>query len=126
MSYDYEEFDDDNTMDYRFSTNRKSYFNDDEDDDFADDAKLMKSMDGDLAGYFSDARVFAPKKSAAQKKAKKPQPYKNGEKVIVNGKEGTVVYGPYEVNKKKMYEIELVDGDLISTDDKHISPVECK
>ena len=36
--------------------------------------------------------------------------------------EGTIIYGPYESNKKQMYEVELANGDLISIDDKHMRP----
>lgn len=125
MNYDRydDEFDDDLTMDHK----AHSYysFDDEEDEDEAsDEARLMKSIDGDLAGYFSDARMFAPKKMTNNMK-KKPKKivYKNGDQVIVANKgNGSIIYGPYEVNKKQMYEVELANGDLISIDDKHLQP----
>ena len=89
-----------------------------EEDDELNDNKLANDMDDDLAEYFSDARMM-PKKTSKKKKAKVV--YKTGDEVTTKQGKGHIIYGPYEVNKKQMYEIELDSGDLISLDDKHIS-----
>ena len=117
-----DEFDDDLTMDHKSSY--YSFDDEDDEDEASDEAQLMKSMDGDLAGYFSDARMFTPKKMTnSMKKKPKKIIYKNGDQVIVTNKgNGSIIYGPYEVNKKQMYEVELANGDLISIDDKHLQP----
>ena len=116
--YDYAN-DDDNIMDMK---GVRSYNFDDEDYEENDDYKLVSNMDNDLAGYFSDARVFAKKTTSTKKKQKqKTSSYKIGDKVTVKGVKGSIIFGPYEVDKKKMYEIELDNGELISIDDKKIN-----
>lgn len=108
-------------------------FDDDEEDnditanEEADvDADLMKSMDNDLAGYFSDARLFAPKKKLVDTMKKKPKRviHKAGARIntTINKQNvtGIVLFGPYESNKKQMYQLELDSGEIIEAEEKKI------
>ena len=85
-------------------------------------------VDDDLAGYFADARSFSNKKKPEDQVKKKPKKiiYKAGDLVKIafnrTTKYGTILFGPYEMNKKQMYQIELDDTqELFETDDKHLS-----
>lgn len=144
--YDYDKYDESYKEDYHdayytdesyddpsYQNNLKksidTIFDDDEElenNDNESDEKLMKSMDNDLAGYFSDARLFAPKKKLVDTMKKKPKRiiHKAGTKVIASINRqvvnGTVLFGPYESNKKQMYQIELESGDLAEIDEKKI------
>lgn len=105
-------------------------FNDDEEDELNEsDNKLINAMDNDLAGYFSDARLFAPKKKMVDTMKKKPKRifHKAEAKVIVSINRQTlnakVLFGPYESNKKQVYQLELDTGELAEIDEKKIKPV---
>lgn len=106
------------------SYNEKKFVTDDlyEEEDSDDDSRLMNNMDDDLAEYFSDARML-PKKTASttMKKKKNKIIFKTGDKVECKEGTGSILYGPYDVDAKKMYEIELDNGNIISIDEKHIS-----
>ena len=93
-----------------------------EEEESEDDSRLMNNMDDDLAEYFSDARML-PKKtsSTTMKKKKNKVVFKTGDKIECKEGTGSILYGPYDVDTKKMYEIELDNGNIISIDEKHIS-----
>lgn len=108
------------------------YDNDRYDDNYNDENYIDEniqntdlSIDEDLAGYFNDARLFSMKAEDENVK-KKPKRiiYKIDDKVIISMNKtkvkGQVLFGPYDVNKKQMYQIELEDGQLIEADDKHL------
>lgn len=108
-------------------------FNDDEDEEAMTstandnaDNDLLQSVDDDLAGYFSDARLFAPKKKMVDTMKKKPKRiiHKAGAKVnaTVNKQAvtGIILFGPYESNKKQMYQLELDSGEIIEAEEKKI------
>ena len=111
-----------------YSSKKKSFYDEEENDEDNDDSeKLAETMDNDLAGYFSDARLFSsPKKKMGDTIKKKPKKivYKAGEKIVVSANRaqnvGHILFGPYEANKKQMYQIELETGELVEADDKHI------
>ena len=153
MDYEqYEDFNDNDYINYKddneFSTdyyddpsyqktNKKSIndiFNDDEDDEEegenSENNTLENTMDNDLAGYFSDARLFAPKKKMTDTMKKKPKRifHKAGAQVTATINRQTVnakvLFGPYESNKKQVYQLELDNGDLAEVDEKKIKPVE--
>lgn len=107
-------------------------YNDDRYDDYNDENYIDEniqntdlSIDEDLAGYFNDARLFSMKAEDENVK-KKPKKiiYKIDDKVIISMNKtkvkGQILFGPYDVNKKQMYQIELEDGQLIESDDKHL------
>lgn len=130
-SYDNDEYGNnyDNDEYNYYGKNKKSYsFDEGEEnaeDELDDDSALAKNIDDDLADYFSDARIFSTKKNndSTKKRAKKIV-YKTDDKIIamINKEKnnGIILFGPYEVNKKQMYQIELDSGDIIEADDKHI------
>ena len=95
---------------------------DSEDDD--DDSSLMHTVDNDLAGYFSDARLGMPKKKMVDTMKKKPKriTYKAGDQVTatINRQTvtGTILFGPYESNKKQMYQLELDNGEIAEAEEK--------
>lgn len=107
----------------------KEEYNYEEDKDYYASDELNGNeleTDDDLADYFADARIFSTKKKTIKaKKRPKKQIYKADEKIIVSmNKEknsGIILFGPYDVNKKQMYQIELDDGSIIEADDKHIA-----
>ena len=123
MRFDYDEYDEYNGYGDDLQNNLKYDYQYETDDEEDEDISQDLSIDKDLAGYFSDARVSTKSKSSTNKKKVKKITYKTGTKVLINKKEeGTIIYGPYESNKKQMYEVELANGDLISIDDKHMQP----
>ena len=117
---------------YEESYEKKPYksihtiFEDDEAESDESNANLMNSMDNDLAGYFSDARLFAPKKKLVDTIKKKPKRviHKAGVRVTatVNKQSvtGVVLFGPYESNKKQMYQLELDSGEIIEAEEKKL------
>ena len=92
-------------------------------DDMIDDDNV-ENIDDDLVEYFSDARVYSNKKNPNKKRNKRII-YKIDDNILVlNNKvknKGIILFGPYDVNKKNMYQIELANGDIIEADEKHIS-----
>ena len=126
----YSYHDDEYNDDYGFSSKKKSKsfydLNNDDEDEEENEEPLEKNVDDDLAGYFADARMFSSKKKLVDTMKKKPKKivYKADDKVTVTANKtvsnGTIVFGPYEVNKKQMYQVELDNGDLIEMHDKHI------
>ena len=124
---------DDNDEEDRYLDNddeieNESYnnYNDDDNNDNDNDEDEINSIDDDLAGYFSDARIFSSKKNTdnTKKRAKKIV-YKIDDKIVVSTNKtknnGIVLFGPYNVNNKQMYQIELDNGNIIEIDDKHIA-----
>ena len=134
---DYNDYDEYKDLNY----NNRYYYNDEEEDDennnynkinkyqdnmeFDTETDLNKDIDDDLAEYFSDARVFsASAKKNSNKKRNKRIIYKVDDKIIVMANKiqnkGQIIFGPYDVNKKAYYQIELADGNIIEADEKHI------
>lgn len=122
--------DDDNDEEDRYLDNddemENENYNNYNDDDNDNDEDEINSIDDDLAGYFSDARIFSSKKNTdnTKKRAKKIV-YKIDDKIVVSTNKtknnGIVLFGPYNVNNKQMYQIELDNGNIIEIDDKHIT-----
>lgn len=121
--------DDDNEDEDRYLDNDDEMENENYDnynDNNDNDEEEINSIDDDLAGYFSDARIFSSKKNTdnTKKRAKKIV-YKIDDKIVVSTNKiknnGIVLFGPYNVNNKQMYQIELDNGNIIEIDDKHIA-----
>lgn len=111
--------------------NDKYYYNDEynENNKYASYNKetendLSKDVDDDLAEYFSDAHIFSSKKQSNKKRNKRII-YKVDDKIMVLinkiQNKGQILFGPYDINKKQYYQIELADGNIIEADEKHIS-----
>ena len=84
------------------------YFNDENNE------KILSSLDNDFLDSFGRIRV-APKSVTDKPKKKKPEvTFKMGEKVLYRNKAAEVVFGPYDKNYKKMYEIQTSDGKVYS------------
>jgi hypothetical protein len=93
-------------------------------DDTEDDEEegQLPNLDPELMEMFSEARIIT-KKSSKSKKKKEKVIYNCGERVSVKGKKGTIIYGPYEVDNKQMYEIDIDDNGVISAEEKHITKI---
>lgn len=122
--YDKEKYNDSYDNDrYDDNYNDENYIDENYNDENIQNTDL--SIDEDLAGYFNDARLFSMKAEDENVK-KKPKKiiYKIDDKVIISMNKtkvkGQILFGPYDVNKKQMYQIELEDGQLIESDDKHL------
>ena len=127
MSYTDDSYDDLQPKQYK-SIN--AIFDDgDESEEDEDDSSLMHTIDNDLAGYFSDARLGIPKKKMVDTMKKKPKRiiYKAGDQVIatINRQtvKGTVLFGPYESNKKQMYQLELENGEIAEAEEKKLQNI---
>ena len=128
----YNEYYDNNEYSSRKYYNKKDLYEEYENDDlneYDDNEEITDndiSIDEDLAGYFTDARLYSMKTNDDSNTKKKPKKiiYKIDDKVIISmnktTSKGQILFGPYEVNKKQMYQIELEDGQLIEADDKHL------
>lgn len=81
--------------------------------------RLIRKLDDELLEYFSEARIISKKPSGKHKKKEKII-YLAGQEVTVQGRKGTIIYGPYDQDGKQMYEIELENNGVICTEDKHI------
>lgn len=128
--YDEERYYDEEYNDNLKSYKDKYYYNDDynENDKYSYNKEfendLSKDVDEDLAEYFSDAHIFSSKKQSNKKRNKRII-YKVDDKIIVLvnkiQNKGQILFGPYDINKKQYYQIELADGNIIEADEKHIS-----
>lgn len=125
--YKNEEYD--NLYENQYNSQYDDQYKDDTENElYENETNLNDKVDDDLAGYFSDARLFntASKKKPEDEKKKKPKRiiYKANDKIVFNVNKATVsgiiLFGPYDVNKKQMYQIELEDGSLAEADEKHI------
>ena len=111
----------------------KDYQNDEEyDANFFDDViddeespeseqRLINKLDDELIEYFSDARIIIKKTLKKNKKKKEKVIYTIGQTVNIGTKKGIIIYGPYEVDGKSMYEIEIDDNGVISVEEKYIN-----
>lgn len=125
---DYKDDYKDDNEDLKNDYNEENYYN--ENNDYYDndnkelDKNLSKDVDEDLAEYFSDAHIFSSKKQSNKKRNKRII-YKVDDKIMVLinkvQNKGQILFGPYDVNKKQYYQIELTDGNIIEADEKHIS-----
>lgn len=87
------------------------------------EGQLVKNLDSDLLEYFSDAKVIK-KNPKSTKKKKEKIIYEIGQKVKAKNIEGTILYGPYELpNGKQMYEIETIDGNVISVEERYLEKI---
>lgn len=90
---------------------------DDEDEEEDEEKNLKDAIDDDeFLKYFDDARMpISAKAPSTTFKKKKPEIiFEQGEKVTYRNKEATIIFGPYEQNYKKFYEIQMIDGRIIS------------
>ena len=115
--YDYEDNDLDEQQD---SFNCAKDDEDDEDDEdeisLEKEEEIIKNLDDDLVKYFGDAKIITNKKINNNLKKNKKKDFIIGQKVIINGICGKIIFGPYEINNKLMCEIELENGNIISED----------
>ena len=112
---DYDEEDFANDPRFQFP----SFFDDDEDeeDDDEEEKDLKDAIDDEeMLQYFDDAKMSTSSRSLSTTfKKKKPEvTFEQGENVLYRNKEATVVFGPYEKNYKKLYEIQTQDGKIIT------------
>lgn len=109
--------DKDNNQETEYEDN---FFESDSDEDSEEDeGRLIKKLDDELLEMFSEARIIT-KKSSKQKKKKEKIIYTMGDAVKASGRKGSILYGPYEVNGKQMYEIEIDGNGVISVEEKNI------
>ena len=129
-NYDeYDSYDKDYDKDYEnlYKENYDNeYLNDynediDSDDNEENDSINIATVDKDVMEYFLDGRVASKKSTTFKKKKKDKITYKNGQAVFITNKKcnATIIYGPYELDKKQMYEIEI-DNTVISIEEKYI------
>lgn len=74
-----------------------------------------EDVDEDLEEYFIEARLIPKKDKKVKKKT-----FKFGDKVNVNGKRASIIYGPFDQNGKKVYEVEL-DGEVTTVNANDIN-----
>ena len=130
----YDDFDYDNDVYERYDNGIDTYsyssYNYSQEDNYQDEEssefkEQTDKIDDDLADYFSDARVGVKSKNK-KKKTMKPKKIVFSSGDIVNikraGKEikASIIYGPYEVDKKQMYEVEIDGGEIIEIGEKFI------
>ena len=104
--------------DYQDKEYESKDFEDDEESEDAD--RLFNKLDDELLEMFSEARIIT-KRSSKQKKKKEKIVYLMGDNVKVNNRKGIILYGPYEIDNKQMYEIEIENEGVISAEEKHIT-----
>ena len=76
--------------------------------------KMLEYLGPEMMEYFDDLR---PSKKLKKKDNVKGN-FSVGEIVTVGNSHGTIIYGPYKAeNKKVQYEIEMEDGDIITVED---------
>jgi len=97
----------------------------DEDDMLEHDEDIFKILDPDILKYLNDDRSFSKKSfikpsSLIKKKKKDKIIYEIGEKIKIKNEKCCIIYGPYEIEGKQMYEIETNAGNIISIEDKFI------
>ncbi|MFW6015122.1 MAG: hypothetical protein ACOCRK_01640 [bacterium] len=102
----------------------ESYFDtldeNDEDLELTRESKLLDKLDPELVEYFSEARLIK-KRSLGKKIKNKSKLYKTDDKIKYNNTTATIIYGPYKVGNKKMYEIETKSGDVMSISEDDIN-----
>lgn len=131
----YDDFDYDNDVYERYDNGYDTYtyssYNYSQDEDFQDEEssefkEQTDKIDDDLADYFSDARVGVKPKNNKKKKNVKQKRVIFSSGDIVNIKrlgqefKASIIYGPYEVDKKQMYEVEINGGEIIEIGEKFI------
>lgn len=77
---------------------------------------IIKVLDPDLIEYFNEAQVIKKKtfNSKTKKSKKDREIYPAGTPVKFQNQQCTVLYGPYDLDGKDMYELETTDGNVIS------------
>ena len=108
---DYDGYDNyDNEMEIKIPS-----FDEDEDEEEERDLKC-EIDDEEMLQYFDDAKMSTSSRAPSTTfKKKKPEiTFEQGEKVTYRNKEAVIVFGPYEKNYKKLYEIQMFDGKIIA------------
>jgi hypothetical protein len=118
-------FDDDNVYEKNNYNDTLEEIYEDEDDEVLErDDDIFKVLDPEILEYLNDEKSTPIKKtiktSSLKKKKKDKIVYEVDEKVRVKGEKCSIIYGPYEVDGKQMYEIETSQGNVISVEDKFI------
>lgn len=134
LDYDKEYKDYDKDFDKDYEEEYKNYtkdssldsdFNDEDEEEVEVDTINPDTVDKDIMGYFVDARVTSKRSTTFKKKKKEKITYQVGQAIFLTNKKcnATIVYGPYELDKKQMYEVEL-DNTVISVEERHIKIID--
>ena len=78
--------------------------------------EIIKKLDDDLIKYFGEAKIINKRKLNNNFKKNKRKDFIVGQKIKINNMSGKILFGPYEIGNKLMYEIELENGNIISED----------
>lgn len=105
-----------------YSDNSFDSDSDSDEDSEEEEERLITKLDDELIEMFSDARIIT-KKSFKTKKKKDKIIYITGDAVKANGRKGNILYGPYEVDGKQMYEVEIDGNGVISAEEKNIEKI---
>ena len=121
---DYENLDENlnDDLDENLNDNFNNIKNEDEEDNDSDEISLekeneiIKILDDDLIKYFGEAKIINKRKLNNNFKKNKRKDFIVGQKIKINNMSGKILFGPYEIGNKLMYEIELENGNIISED----------
>lgn len=104
------------TENIKFDVAKSLIEDEDELDEEEANTKNLKEAieDGELLGYFNDARISTSSSTKFKKKKKEKIVFESGQQAIYKNKEITILYGPYENDSKQMYEVQLSDGSVTS------------
>jgi len=107
-------------------SNTYDYYDEYQEEESSEIKEKTDKIDDDLVDYFSDARVGRPKTNKKKKssKQKKKVLFSSGDIVLIkqagNELKASIIYGPYEVDKKRLYEAEIDSGEIIEIDERFI------
>ena len=102
------------------------YYDEYQDEEISEIKEKTDKIDDDLVDYFSDARIGRIKTNKKKKnlKQKKKVSFSSGDIVFVkqdgNEFKASIIYGPYEVDKKRLYEAEINGGEIVEIDERFI------
>lgn len=80
--------------------------------------KIINELDEELLELFYDSKILNRKN--IKKNKNNNNDLKVGQSVKIKNKVGKVIFGPYKVENKVFYEIELNSGDIITEELKNI------
>ncbi len=81
------------------------------DTELIEENSLSKYLDDEVIEYFNEARLIKKRTLKLQNNKKH---FKVNDKVSYNNNVCNILYGPYLENNLKMFEIETIDGNIIS------------
>lgn len=88
---------------------------DEEDIELSRENKLVEKLDPEILKYFNDARLITKRsKTRLKQKKKKKKSFKINDQVKYKNISAQIIYGPFDNNNVKMYEIETDSGDILS------------